>query len=103
MSEMWNRVEQGLLDGAKGIAFDGCHKIYVLMDDEQMAEMKECGYDPLIPAEGHTTDELLGMLMEWYENSCGLRFISAVHTNHADPNAGFIDLIGQGVEPEVVE
>jgi hypothetical protein len=103
MSEMWNRVEQGLLDGAKGIAFDGCHKIYVLMDDEQMAEMKECGYDPLIPAEGHTTDELLSMLMEWYENSCGLRFISAVHTNHADPNAGFIDLIGQGVEPEVVE
>ena len=41
--------------------------------------------------------------MEWYENSCGLRFISAVHTNHADPNAGFIDLIGQGVEPEAVE
>lgn len=98
METLWLNVEQTLLDGAKGIAFDGCHKIYVLMDDEQMTEMKECGYDPLISAEGHTADELLSLLMEWYEDSCSLRFINAVHTNHADPNAGFIDLIAQGAE-----
>lgn len=100
MKAHWDDVEQALLDGAKGIAFDTCHKIYVLMDDEQMAQMKEYEYDPLIPAEGHTTDELLGMLMEWYDDSCMLRFIQSVRTNHDDPNAGFGDLIPQGAESD---
>ena len=100
MEAHWDDVEQALLDGARGIEFDTCHKIYVLMDDEQMAQMKEYEYDPLISAEGHTTDELLGTLMEWYENSCMLRFIQSVHTNHADPNAGFRDLIPQGAESD---
>ena len=35
----WGKVE-GALIGAKGIAFDGCHKIYVLLDEAQMAQMK---------------------------------------------------------------
>jgi len=93
----WDTVEAALAD-AKGIAFDTCHKIYVLMDDEQMTQMKEYEYDPLISAEGHTTDELLSMLMEWYDDSCMLRFIQSVRTNHADPNAGFEELIPQGAE-----
>ena len=93
----WDKVESAL-GGAKGIAFDTCHKIYVLMDDEQMAQMKEYGYDPLISAEDSTPDEMLSTLMEWFENSCGLRFIHAVSTNHEDPNAGFVDLIPQGAE-----
>ena len=100
MKAHWDDVEQALLDGAKGIAFDTCHKIYVLMDDEQMAQMKEYEYDPLIPAEGHTTDELLSTLMEWYDDSCMLRFIQSVRTNHDDPNAGFGDLIPQGAESD---
>lgn len=100
MKAHWDDVEQALLDGAKGIAFDTCHKIYVLMDDEQMAQMKEYEYDPLISAEGHTTDELLSMLMEWYDDSCMLRFIQSVRTNHDDPNAGFGDLIPQGAESD---
>lgn len=93
----WDTVEAALAD-AKGIAFDTCHKIYVLMDDEQMALMKEYGYDPLISAEEHTTDELLDIVMGWYEQSCMLRFVQGVRTNHADPNEGFDDLIPQGAE-----
>lgn len=93
----WDSVEEAL-QHAKGIAFDECHKIYVLMDDEQMALMKEYGYDPLIPAEGRTVDELLDTVMGWYENSCMLRFVQSVYTNHEDPNAGFEDLIPQGAE-----
>ena len=96
MSKVWDDVEQVLLDGAKGIAFDGCHKIYILMDDEQMAEMKEFGYDPLISAEGNTPEELLETIRDWYEDSCSLRFVQAIHTNHDDPNAGFVSLIEQG-------
>jgi hypothetical protein len=101
MSKVWDDVEQVLLDGAKGIAFDGCHKIYVLMDDEQMAEMREFGYDPLIPAEGHTPEELLETIRDWYEDSCSLRFVQAVHTNHEDPNAGFVSLIEQGADDDL--
>lgn len=99
MTEYWDKVDATLHD-AKGIAFDTCHKIYVLMDDEQMAQMKEYDYDPLISADTMTHDEMLDTLMGWYENSCMLRFIHAVHTNHDDPNAGFIDLIPQGAEAE---
>ena len=95
-ADAWNRVEEYLFD-AKGIAFDECHKIYVLMDDEQMALMKEYGYDPLISSDTMTIDEMLDTLKVWYQNSCMLRFINAVSTNHEDPNLGFIDLIPQGV------
>jgi hypothetical protein len=93
----WDKVEEYLYD-AKGIAFDTCHKIYVLMDDEQMALMREYEYDPLISADTMSQDEMLETLKEWYENSCGLRFISAVSTHPTDANEGFVDLIPQGAE-----
>lgn len=93
----WDSVREALQD-AKGIAFDTCHKIYVLMDDEQMAQMKEYGYDPLISADDQTADEMLTTIMDWYEDSCGLRFVQSVRTNHADPNEGFDELIPQGAE-----
>lgn len=95
----WDKVESAL-SGAKGIAFDNCHKIYVLMDDTQMAQMEEYGYDPLIHAKDTTTDEMLSTLMEWFENSCGLRFIDAVSSVNGDPNEGFVSLIPQGAEWE---
>jgi hypothetical protein len=83
---------------AKGIAFDTCHKIYVLMDDQQMEEMESYGYDPLIPSSAMTPDQMKETLRQWWLSSCGLRFIQAVRTNTADPNAGFVDLIPQGTE-----
>jgi hypothetical protein len=81
---------------AKAIAFDTCHKIYLLMDDEQVELMREYEYDPLITNAEATPEQMLVTLEEWYENSCGLRFIQAVSTNHINPNAGFEELIGQG-------
>jgi hypothetical protein len=80
---------------AKGIAFDNCHKIYVLMDNEQVALMREYEYDPLITSDEMAPDEMTRTLKQWYEESCALRFISAVHTNTSDPNAGFVDIIPQ--------
>ena len=84
------------LSEAKAIAWDTCHKIYVLMDNEQVELMREYGYDPLITKEEMTPEEMLSTLEKWYEDSCGLRFIQAVNTNHIDPNAGFESLIEQG-------
>ena len=47
------------------IAFDGCHKIYICENDEDLAEAKECGYKI------HELDELKTL----FEKSCSLKFI----------------------------
>jgi hypothetical protein len=70
------------------------------MDDEQMALMKEYEYDPLISADEMSADEMLETLKKWYDESCGLRFISAVRTDLDDPNAGFTNLISQFEEED---
>jgi hypothetical protein len=83
---------------AKGIGFDTCHKIYVLMDNEQMELMREYEYEPLISSDQMTPEEMFDKVVEWYEDSCALRFISAVYTNKEDPNKGFIDIVPQGAD-----
>jgi hypothetical protein len=86
---------------AKGVAWDTCHKIYLLMDDEQVSKMREYGYgdeqdpDSLITREQMTADEMLETVKKWFDDSCGLRFVQSVETNHEDPNEGFVSLIGQ--------
>jgi hypothetical protein len=99
MAVSWDKVE-AMVEIAKGIGFDDCHKIYVLLDDEQVAQMKEYGYTTLVEASDTTPNEMLSTIMEWYENSCSLRFVQAVRTDHNDPNAGFVSLIEQGAEWE---
>jgi len=96
LAEVFDTSVKEKVKDAKGIAFDTCHKIYLLMDNEQVELMRGYGYDTLITAEQNTPDEMLAILQNWYEESCGLRFIDAVSTNHENPNAGFETLIGQG-------
>jgi hypothetical protein len=83
---------------AKGIAFDTCHKIYVLMDDQQMELMRGYGYDLLISSDEMTPEELEAQVAEWYDDSCSLRFIQAVSTNTEDPNEGFVSIVAQGAD-----
>jgi hypothetical protein len=87
----WKKVEKAL-PFAKAIAFDDCHKIYLAMDEEQVELFKAYGYKVFM------TDNVavLEVLHEWWADSCGLRFISAVSTVEGDPNKGFVDLIAQG-------
>jgi hypothetical protein len=93
------------LNYAKGIAWDTCHKIYILMDDEQMALMKRYEYDPLISANDMSVGEMFETVKQWYDESCGLRFVDAVSTveDGEDPNNGFEVLIGQGEDDEEEE
>jgi hypothetical protein len=97
----WDLVEDRIVE-AKGIAFDTCHKIYVLMDDAQMVKMKEYGYgdepdtDCLIYATEMSASEMFDKVKKWYDQSCGLRFVEAVSTVDGDPNEGFETLIEQG-------
>ena len=91
---MFDLVEERVSE-AKAIAWDTCHKIYLLMDNEQVELMRGYGYEPLITADEMKPAEMLETLKYWYENSCFLRFIDAVSTNHEDANKGFETLIGQ--------
>lgn len=89
------------INNAKAIAWDTCHKIYILMDSEQVDLMKGYGYDPLITTDQMSADEMFLLVEDWYDSSCSLRFIDAVSTNHINPNAGFETLVSQFDEEEV--
>jgi hypothetical protein len=88
------------INNARGIAWDTCHKIYLLMDREQVELMREYGYEQLITTDQMSADEMFEMVEDWYENSCSLRFIQAISTNHIDPNAGFERLVDQFEDDE---
>jgi len=96
LTNYWNDVEEAVKD-ARLIAWDTCHKIYLAMDEEQFEWFHEHGGYELITG---TPNELLATLRQWFTDSCPLKFISAVTTNHEDPNAGFESLIPQGAEWE---
>jgi hypothetical protein len=81
---------QEALQTAKGIAWDTCHKIYVLMDDEQMEIMRSYGYEALITANTTTPEAMLATIEEWFDSSCALRFVQSVSTED-----GFNNLIEQ--------
>lgn len=97
-------VDFGLVEDrvseAKAIAWDTCHKIYLLMDDEQVEVMRGYGYDPLITSAEADPYAMFEILKNWYDDSCGLRFIQAVTTRPANPNLGFETLIEQGADYE---
>lgn len=77
---------------ARLVAWDGCHKIYLAMDATEAAWFRE-NYETVVE---DTPDTMLGKVVEWYEDSCALRFVQAVSHNEEDPNAGFRSLIEQG-------
>lgn len=97
---LWQIVDL-LLPRAHGIAWDGCHKIYVLLDDEQVRIQSSCGYGDddhgsrLLTCDKASADEMGTTLRDWFDASCGLRFINAIETVSGDPNGGFTDLIAQ--------
>lgn len=94
LTDYWNDVESYVQE-ARLIAWDTCHKIYLAMDEYEEQWFRD-NYAPNY-FQG-TPDEMLKKLHEWYDDSCGLRFISAVEHNADDPNAGFTDLIPQGAD-----
>ena len=89
LDELFSEVEEAL-DGALLIAWDGCHKMYVALDHEQAQWFRD-NYPHTHEA---SPSDMLSTLRSWWDNSCPLKFISAVETT-LDPNDGFTHLIGQ--------
>lgn len=93
---LFEPVEDALED-ALLIAWDGCHKMYLAMDHEQ-ADWFRQNYNGVHCDDRTftgTPKEMLNTLLAWWDESCGLKFINAVTTNHENPNAGFVSLISQ--------
>lgn len=94
----FSKVETAL-ETAKGIAWDTCHKIYVLMDEDQMELMRKYEYEEIRSITDISKESMLELLQEWYASSCSLRFIQSVRTvSDSHPNDGFDDLIEQFAE-----
>jgi hypothetical protein len=97
LDELFDRVETAVEDAIL-VAFDGCHKIYVAMDEEQ-ADWFRQNYNGTSCTDRTftgTPEEMFATLKVWWDESCGLKFINAVTTDHENPNAGYASLIGQG-------
>lgn len=84
---------------AELVAWDGCHKIYLAMDEDEAESFRE-GYPHVF--EG-TAEEMLQTVIRWYEKSCELRFVQAVATHPEDPNLGYRTLISQFADEEDTE
>jgi len=90
--DKFSEIEEYLSE-AKGIAWDGCHKIYILMDDQEVAKMREYEYDPLLTTEHNTPAEMFVSVLRWYRESCGLRFIQVTSTT--EDGTDFYSLVPQ--------
>lgn len=91
-SFIFEKVYQ-IIEDAHLIAFDGCHKIYLAMDESQADWFRDSG-SLYSTAQGGSPDELIATLSQWWNQSCGLRFISAVEGAGSDIK--FTTVIGQG-------
>ncbi len=98
MTTRWNKVADATVK-AVSITWEGCHKIYIHMDEGRHDDAVEIGYDCL-RLDDIGFDEAMKNLREWYDESCGLRFISTITTvpRGTNPNLGFDDLIPQFAE-----
>lgn len=69
------------IEKCTAIAWDTCHKIYILMDQQQLEKMKGYGYEAIIKAEHSTPRLMYSTVLNWYKNSCSLKLIDAISTN----------------------
>ena len=92
----WNAVSE-YAENCVLIAFDGCHKIYLAMDETEATFFRNPdNYE--FSFENNGKNDLVDILDDWFRNSCDLKFIQAVWSNEADPNSGFTSLISQMAE-----
>lgn len=71
---------QELVSTADSIAWDGCHKIYILQDSDQTDKMKNYGYDYLWTKGMMDTDSMVNTIYQWWRQSCELRLVDSVAT-----------------------
>jgi hypothetical protein len=96
---------------AVAISWDGCHKIYVLMDEESFdgepgrdrhrllrldrpgvcCSARKQQHSHFVGSAEERTEAVLGVVKGWFGSSCPLRFVSTV-----EEDSCFVHLIEQG-------
>jgi len=86
---------QVAVEMSAGLMFDGCHKIYVLMDEGQVSHARELDYEVVLSA-GMTPRELMGIIRGWWGTAqeCGLQYVTALRSTVNGTQ--FVSLIPQG-------
>ena len=86
---------EDIVNEAHSITWDGCHKIYILMDEEQTNKVISYQYENIVKASESNPYTMLAWVQDWYDSSCFLKFIDVVYTdeNGADE---FYPLVAQG-------
>lgn len=87
------------IDEAVLVAWDGCHKIYLALDEAEATWFAD-HYGETVRDK---PDVMMAYVIRWWEDSCGLRFVSGVRSNPEDPNAGFVDIVPQFADYEEEE
>lgn len=85
-TEGWVRVLDALPE-ARLIAFDGCHKIYLALDEKEVQRFTQD--DSAYETYTASPKDMYLRLRRWYNDSCDLRFISGIR------DGDFLELIGQ--------
>ena len=89
-----SKVEEAVRDGVL-VAFDGCHKMYVAMD-EQSAQWFRDEYPESVCS---TDKDMVKSLQYWWDKSCPLRFIQSV-SNIGTNDEDYDDIIEQFSEED---
>ena len=90
-----NKVQEAT-DHAALVAFDGCHKIYIALDQKEARWYLDNEWKTFIGPADAMTDQVC----QWYEDSCSLRFIDATSTSQnsteTEHYSDFLRVIPQG-------
>ena len=88
--KLWNEID-ATVDKAAAVQFDGCHKIYVIME----ADTANNDYPHVVDLSlGDNREQAKKLLRNWWKESCGSRFIQRIDGDGND-NSQYHDLIGQ--------
>ena len=102
------RVTEAVMD-CEGAAWDGCHRIFILMDKEQVESRLDLGYGTrsdfelgdsriVTATHGMKRSAILAIVKAWWEQSCELRFIMALDSADPTIEEEVGNIIAQGEE-----
>ncbi len=90
-------LAENALKNAVSISWCGCHKIYIALNQEAHDQQVRYGYHGFkIDPDGLgniSGNPAIDVLLDWYENSCGLRFINSIEVENGTTK--FTTIIGQ--------
>ena len=79
--EVQGYLDPYVVDGCEGIAWDRCHKIYIMRDRVALERIIEWGSYTVVDADDANGEVMYNTLVKWWQESCELRFIQAMEAD----------------------